>query len=104
MHNELGQELERRGLRFGWRADDGSIHFRNWRCLIRRRKLPGNQQKSAVARPWERKFPVFRFPNGRQPKGRTAPQAVARFEGWIRELTCRFRGVSIERMAEELTP
>ncbi len=37
------------------------------------------------------------------PKRRIAPKAVDRFKGRIREPTSRTRGVSMERMAEELT-
>ena len=62
-----------------------------------------NQQKSAVARRWERKFLGFSFTAGRQPKRRIAPKAVGRFKERIRELTYRTRGVSIERMAGDLT-
>ena len=65
-------------------------------------KLKVNQQKSAVARPWERKFLGFSFTRNREPKRRVAPKAVLRFKERVRELTSRTRGVSIERMAEEL--
>ena len=46
-----------------------------------------NQQKSAVARPWERKFLGFRFTWSREPRKRIAPKAVLRFKERIRELT-----------------
>src|SRR3954447_10796965 len=65
-------------------------------------KLKVNQQKSAVARPWERKFLGFSFTANREPKRRIAPKAVLRFKEKVRELTRRTRGVSTERMAEEL--
>jgi RNA-directed DNA polymerase len=61
-----------------------------------------NQQKSAVARPWERKFLGFSFTSNREPKRRIAPKAVLRFKEKVRELTRRTRGVSVEKMAEEL--
>src|ERR1700688_1055114 len=73
------------------------------RFITTKLKLKVNQQKSAVARPWERKFLGFSFTSGRQPKRRIAPKAVGRFKERIRELTSRTRGVSIERMAEDLT-
>lgn len=112
--DELDQELEQRGLRFARYADDSNIYVRSRRAgervmgsitrfLSQRLKLKVNQQKSAVARPWERKFLGFSFTNGRQPKRRIAPKAVARFKERIRELTSRTRGVSIERMAGDLT-
>jgi RNA-directed DNA polymerase len=73
------------------------------RFLTTKLKLKVNAQKSAVARPWERKFLGFSFTANREPKRRIAPKAVLRFKERIRELTRRTRGVSIERMAEELT-
>src|SRR5258708_26959 len=71
--------------------------------ITTRLKLKVNQQKSAVARPWERKFLGFSFTNAGVPKRRIAPKAVGRFKERIRELTSRTRGVSTERMAEDLT-
>jgi RNA-directed DNA polymerase len=72
------------------------------RFITTKLKLKVNQQKSAVARPWERKFLGFSFTANREPKRRIAPKAVERFKEKVRELTSRTRGVSIERMAEEL--
>lgn len=112
--DELDRELERRGLRFARYADDSNIYVRSRRAgervkasltrfLSEKLKLKVNQQKSAVARPWERKFLGFSFTAGRQPKRRIAPKAVGRYKERIRELTYRTRGVSIKRMAEDLT-
>jgi RNA-directed DNA polymerase len=112
--DELDQELEQRGLRFVRYADDSNIYVRSRRAgervmaniarfLSERLKLRVNQQKSAVARPWERKFLGFSFTNQQQPKRRIAPKTVERFKERIRELTSRTRGVGIERMAGDLT-
>jgi RNA-directed DNA polymerase len=112
--DELDRELEQRGLRFARYADDSNIYVRSLRAgervmasitrfLSEKLKLTVNQHKSAVARPWERKFIGFSFTNGRQPKRRIAPKAVDRFKERIRDLTYRTRGVSIERMAGDLT-
>ncbi|MEO7705866.1 MAG: group II intron reverse transcriptase/maturase [Thermoflexales bacterium] len=114
MLDEMDRELERRGLRFVRYADDGNIYVRSRRAgervmgsitrfLTERLKLKVNQQKSAVARPWERKFLGFSFTNRKEPKRRIAPKAVDRFKERVRELTYRTRGVSIERMAGDLT-
>jgi RNA-directed DNA polymerase len=73
------------------------------RFITAKLKLKVNEQKSAVARPWERKFLGFSFTNAGVPKRRIAPKAVDRFKGRVRELTSRTRGVSMERMAGELT-
>ena len=72
------------------------------RFLTAKLKLQVNAGKSAVARPWERKFLGFSFTSNREPKRRIAPKAVKRFKDRVRELTSRTRGISIERMVEEL--
>ena len=112
--DELDRELEQRGLRLVRYADDSNIYVRSRRAgervmakltrfLSKKLKLTVNQHKSAVARPWERKFLGFSFTSRRQPKRRIAPKAVDRFKERVRELTYRTRGVSIERMAGDLT-
>ena len=112
--DELDRELERRGLRFARYADDSNIYVRSRRAgervmesltrfITAQLKLKVNQQKSAVARPWERKFLGFSFTSAGIPKRRIAPKAVDRFKKRVRELTNRTRGVSTERMAEELS-
>jgi RNA-directed DNA polymerase len=112
--NELDQELERRGHRFTRYADDCNIYVRSRRAgervmssvtrlLTTKLKLRVNSEKSAVARPWERKFLGFSFTNHKQPKRRLAPKAVARFKERVRELTSRTRGISLVRMVQELT-
>lgn len=64
---ELDRELERRGHAFCRHADDCNIYVRSrvagerllvslTRFLGERLKLTVNTAKSAVARPWERKF------------------------------------------------
>ena len=112
--DELDQELERRGLHFVRYADDSNIYVRSRRAgervmesitrfITAKLKLKVNQQKSAVARPWGRKFLGFSFTSAGIPKRRIAPKAVDRFKERIRELTSRTKGVSMERMAEELS-
>ena len=70
--DEFDRELERRGLRFARYADDSNIYVRSRRAgervmeslkrfLTTKLKLKVNEQKSAVARPWERKFLGFSF-------------------------------------------
>jgi RNA-directed DNA polymerase len=111
--DEFDRELERRGHRFARYADDCNIYVcsrrageRVMKSLTRfistKLKLRVNQSKSAVAEPWERKFLGFSFTSSESPKRRLAPKAVERFKERVRELTRRTRGVSTERMAEEL--
>src|ERR671927_453686 len=111
--DEFDRELERRGLRFARYADDCNVYVRSRRAgervmasitrfITTKLKLKVNEQKSAVARPWERKFLGFSFTANREPKRRIAPKAVIRFKEKVRELTRRTRGMKVERMAEEL--
>ncbi len=71
------------------------------RFIVRRLRLKVNEQKSAVARPVERKFLGFSFTANGQ-KRRIAPKAIVRFKRKVRELTCRTRGISLEQMRKEL--
>jgi len=111
--DELDRELEKRGLRFGRYADDCNIYVRSQRAgervmgsitryITRKLKLKVNEEKSAVGQPRERKFLGFSFTSEREPRRRIAPKAIVRFKRRIRELTSRTRGVSIEKMAEEV--
>ncbi len=112
--DELDQELERRGLRHARYADDCNIYVRSRRAgervmasitafITSKLKLKVNQQKSAVAQPRMRKFLGFSFTSSQEPKRRIAPKAILRFKERIRELTRRTRGVSVEKMAEDLS-
>jgi RNA-directed DNA polymerase len=111
--DDLDRELERRGLRFVRYADDCNIYVRSRRAgervmqsitrfITGKLKLKVNESKSAVARPAERKFLGFSFTGGREPKRRIAPKTLLRFKKRVRELTKRNRGVSLERMVEQL--
>ncbi len=112
--DELDRELERRGHRFVRYADDGNVYVRSRRAgrrvmasithfITAKLKLKVNSEKSAVARPWERKFLGFSFTANREPKRRLAPPAVTRFKARVRELTRRTRGVSLEEMVRQLS-
>jgi RNA-directed DNA polymerase len=112
--DELDTELERRGHRFVRYADDCNIYVRSERAghrvmasvskfITKKLKLKVNRDKSAVGRPWERKFLGFRLTNGRKPKRSIAPQARQRFKERVRDITRRTRGVSLERMVEDLS-
>lgn len=112
--DDLDQELMRRGLRFARYADDCNIYVGSRRAgervmasvtcfLTTRLKLKVNEAKSAVARPWERKFLGFSFTRGKAPKRRIAPKALDRFKAKVRELTRRTRGISLDQMVTNLS-
>jgi RNA-directed DNA polymerase len=112
--DELDRELERRKHCFVRYADDCNIYVRSRAagervkqsitCFITRRlKLKVNEQKSAVARPAERKFLGFSLTRAREPKRRIAAKSLVRFKRRVRELTGRTRGISIAQMTKELS-
>ena len=111
--DEWDRELDRRGHRFCRYADDCNIYVRSrkagqrvmaWcrKLLEGRLRLQVNEEKSAVDRPWNRKFLGLSVTNGRVPKIRLANQSVERMQSRVRALTARRRGISIQRMVEEL--
>jgi RNA-directed DNA polymerase len=111
MLDELDRELERRGHCFVRYADDANIYVRTSRAgrrvmksvtkfLERRLKLKFNKEKSAVARPWFRKFLGFTLSRGAK-RAISAP-SLQRFKARIRAITCRTRGRSIKQIIEEL--
>jgi RNA-directed DNA polymerase len=112
--DELDRELESRGHRFVRYADDCNIYVRSERAghrvmksvrrfITGRLKLKVNDDKSAVGRPWQRKFLGFSFTSGHKPKRRISPEALQRVRRRVRELTRRTRAVSLAQMAQELS-
>lgn len=109
--DELDRELESRGLRFARYADDCNIYVKSKRAgervlqsvtawLDKRLRLKVNQAKSAVDRPWKRKFLGFTFTVRR--KRSIARSSKAKFKKRVREITKRNRGSSLERVVREL--
>jgi RNA-directed DNA polymerase len=111
--DELDRELEGRGHRFVRYADDSNIYVRTERAgqrvmesvtrfITEKLKLKVNSDKSAVAKPQERKFLGFSFTGHVEPKRRIAPKAVKRFKERVRETTRRRKGHSMGKRLEEL--
>ena len=112
---ELDRELDRRGHAFCRYADDCNIYVRSHaagervlasltRFLTVRLKLKVNAAKSAVARPWERKFLGYSLSWHKAPRRRIAPSSLKRLEQRIREVLAGARGRSLIRTIEELNP
>lgn len=104
--DDLDQELTKRGHRFVRYADDCNIFVRSKRAGERvmnsviqfvegKLKLRVNREKSAVDRPWNRKFLGFSFLSNRQATIRLAPKTIERFKEKIREITSRTRPMSM---------
>lgn len=106
--DELDKELERRGLHFVRYADDCNIYVRSHRAGQRvmkgitqfiedKLKLKVNEQKSAVDRPWKRKFLGFSFTFHKEnPKIRISKESIKRFKHRIKRLTSRKKSISME--------
>ena len=113
--DELDKELERRGHRFVRYADDCNIYVRSRhagervltsieRFLRERLRLVVNRDKSAVDRPWKRKFLGYAFTMHFQPKLKVAPESVKRLKVRLREMFRRGRGRCLTDVIAELRP
>ena len=112
--DELDKELAMRGLCFVRYADDCVIFVRSERAgrrvmesvsrfIEKKLRLQVNQEKSAVGRPWERKYLGFCVTNSRSnPKIRIHWKTIKRFKDRVREITARRRGRSIFQVIGEL--
>jgi RNA-directed DNA polymerase len=112
---DLDRELERRGLAFVRYADDCNIYvgsrvagervMRGIRAYLKDvLHLRVNERKSAVARPWERKFLGYTCTAQRTSRLRIAPESVRRLKQKVRERLRAGRGRSLRRTIEELHP
>jgi len=111
--DEMDKELERRGHRFARYADDCNIYVRSAKAgqrvlesitkyLMQTLKLKVNETKSAVDRPWKRKFLGFTF-TGRRPNRRTIAKAsIDKFKDEVRRITNRTRGVTLGQVINQL--
>jgi len=113
MLDELDKELECRGHRFCRFADDFNVYVKSQRAgervmvsverfLLKRLKLPINQEKSEVVRSGKHCFLGFSFYGYKNPRIRIAPKSIKRFKDKIRKSWRRWRGMSIERVIQEL--
>lgn len=112
---DLDRELEARGLAFCRYADDCNIYVRSETAGQRvmasvRRFLEGvlklrvNAAKSAVERPWKRKFLGYSVTVQRDTRLRIAPQSVARLKDRVRQRLRTGRGRSLRQTIEDLNP
>ena len=113
--DDLDKELERRGHTFCRYADDCNIYVRSRRAgervlvsltqyLRERLKLKVNTEKSAVDRPWERKFLGYGMTSHKQPRLKVASASRARLQDKLREQLRQGRGRNLARVIETLTP
>lgn len=112
--DEVDKELEKRGHAFVRYADDNNVYVRSERAgkdvmetlrrLYAKLRLKVNESKSAVARPWGRKFLGYSFwvAKGRVVKRRVAPKALKAMKKRVRQITRRSGGRSLSSVTTEL--
>lgn len=113
--DELDKELEARGHKFVRYADDFRIYCKSPKAAQRvkssitrfitvRLRLKVNEDKSAVSRPWLRKFLGFTFFHMYgQSKIRIHVKTIERFKRRVRQLTNRNCGKSLDQIVKELS-
>ncbi len=110
--DELDWELERRGHRFARYADDCNILVKSERAGARvmasvtrwigeELRLTVHPQKSAVDRPWKRKFLGFTFARVGA-KLKVADKAIEKLKHRLRQMTRRTRGHRLTDILAEL--
>ncbi|EAP3285220.1 group II intron reverse transcriptase/maturase [Salmonella enterica] len=112
--DDLDKELEKRGLKHVRYADDCNIYVRSERAgkrvkegitrwLDKTLKLKVNERKSAVSTPSDRKFLGYSIVIY---KGKIqviiAPESIKQFKARVKEITKRNKGLSLERIIEQL--
>lgn len=111
--DDLDKELERRLLRFCRYADDCNIYVKTKRAgervkqsitryLEKKLRLKVNEVKSAVDRPWKRKFLGFSFYKQKVIKVRIAPKSLKRLKNKIREITNPTWSISMNERIQRL--
>jgi len=114
--DELDKELQRRGHAFCRYADDCNIYVGSQRAgqrvmasvtqfLKETLRWTVNPKKSAVDRPWKRKFLGFSLSVERVSRVRVAPESVKRFKEKLRTALRAGRGRNRKRfLTEDLQP
>ena len=107
--DDLDKELEQHGHPFCRYADDCNIYVNSQRAgervlasitqwLESRLKLQVNSAKSAVDRPWQRKFLGYTVCNRkRHVRLKISPEAINRFKGDVKAVIRRGRGCALSK-------
>ena len=112
--DDLDKELERRDHCFCRYADDCNIYVRSkaagervmasiTQFLEKRLRLRVNRDKSAVARPWNRKFLGYTVTVNKQPRLKVSPEAAKRLKQKLRQVFRVGRGRSLIRTVRTFT-
>lgn len=112
---DLDRELERRGHSFCRYADDCNVYVRSraaaehamaeiTKFLEKRLALKVNADKSACARPWERKFLGYSLTRHVETRLKIAPESLKRLHQKLREQFDAGRGRSLAATISALNP
>ena len=110
--DDLDKELERRGSSFCRYADDCNIYVYSQRAgervkgsvtkyLWEELKLKVNENKSAVARPWKRKFLGYTVTMDKASRLRASDRSIKRFKDKLKDIFRGGRGCNIGRLIKE---
>jgi RNA-directed DNA polymerase len=113
--DDLDKELERRGQSFCRYVDDCNTYVRSRRAgerlmislshfLTEKLQLKVNEAKSAVDRPWKRKFLGYSMTWHKRPRLKIAPASLDRFKNKVRERLRGGRGRNVKRQIEDMIP
>ena len=113
--DDLDKELEKRGHSFCRYADDCKIYVKSEvagervmasikEFLRERLKLKVNDEKSAVDRPWKRKFLGYSMTVDKKTKLKVSPKAVERLKDKLKEKFHQGKGRNIVKFTAELKP
>lgn len=113
--DDLDKELELRGHAFCRYADDCNIYVRTRRSgervmasvsrfLTERLKLRVNEAKSAVDRPWNRKFLGYSMTFNKVPRLKVAPAVIKRLKDMLRQEYRKGRGRSVATLIKTFAP
>jgi RNA-directed DNA polymerase len=111
--DEFDKALATRGHRFARDADAANMYVRSrqagervrarvTRVLERKLRRKVNEAKSAVDRPWNRKFLGFTFTRRQPNRRQVSEKARKAFKAQVRESTGRTRGRPIRQIVKEL--
>jgi RNA-directed DNA polymerase len=112
--DDLDKELERRGHRFCCYADDVNVYVASKRAgqrvldsiekfLNQRLRLQINREKSAVDRPWKRKFLGYSMTWHKRPRLKVAPSSVKKLRMDIKRAFRQGRGRNLGKFIGDLT-
>jgi RNA-directed DNA polymerase len=110
--DDLDKELERRGHAFCRYADDSNVYVKSKRAgqrvlesinkfVEKKLRLKVNRDKSAVARPHQRKFLGYSFTWHKEPKIRVPKETVKRLRIHLKTIFRRGKGRNLQKFISE---